>query len=142
MSLPEPPEGQRYQPPVSLTAHRTIALAGWSKAEAPAAPAADRIVSYNDNQQGFDEVRASLGDVSKQLSLGNDNEMFSDEEIEEARREVLMLSHAFGCEAIRTGWLLIPAIKCLRWIADKAAGATIGHLAMKALDAIIRWFAP
>jgi hypothetical protein len=141
-SLPELLDGQRHQPPVSLTAHRATALAGWLEGGSSPAPAADRIVTYDDNQQGFEEVRSSLRAVSEQLSLGNDHGNLSEEDVQQARRDILILSHAFECEAIRTGWLLGPALKCLKWIADKAVGATVGQLAMKAFDAVIRWFGP
>lgn len=97
-------------------------------------------MSYADNQQGFDEVRASLSALAEQLAVGNDQGNLSEAEREEGRREVSTLSHAFDGEAIRTGWLLALAKNCLKWISDRAAESTIGDLALRAFDVIIKWF--
>ncbi|RUN75996.1 hypothetical protein EJC47_13860 [Sphingomonas sp. TF3] len=133
-------DGERYQPAVSITTRRDQALAGWSDFPSDTAPAADRIVRYSDNQAGFEAARDALAQVAKQLTEGNDHGGLDQDEVEDARRQIMIIQHAFACEAIHIGWIVPPALKSLRWIADKALGALIGHLAVTAIEIIVTNF--
>lgn len=135
-SLEERPDGARFQPEVLVQTSRADALAGWG--DIVAAPAADRVVSFQDNQPAIDEAREALKTLADHLRDSNDHGELTTAEIEEAAREVMILEHAFACEALRVDWIMTIATKSLRWIADKAAGALIGRLAIDALIAIAK----
>lgn len=135
-SLEERPNGVRYQPDVLVQTSREAALAGWG--DKVGAPAADRIVTFRDNQPAIDEAREALKALSDHLRDSNDHGDLTAAEVEEAAREVMILEHAFACEALRADWIMPIATRSLRWIADKAAGAVIGLLAVKALIAIAK----
>ncbi|MGN6271412.1 MAG: hypothetical protein ACTHM0_16130 [Sphingomonas sp.] len=133
-SLEERADGVRYQPDVSIHTNKQIALLGWG--EEVAAPAADRIVTFQDNQPAADDARAALEALSTQLRSGNDFGDLTPVEVEEAAREVMLLEHAFACEAIRVDWIMPIATRTLRWIASEAGRAMVGQLAVAALAAI------
>jgi hypothetical protein len=57
-------------------------------------------------------------------------------EVEEACREVWLLEQLFKEERVRVNWVEPIAKSCLRWVADKAAGAAVGKYALKVLAAI------
>jgi hypothetical protein len=99
------------------------------------APAADRIVRFSDNAPKLVSTQIALENLSQQLSGGNDYGELSVDEVEEAKREVWILSQLIQQEAVRISWVEPLAKNCLQWIAAKAAEQVLGALAIAALTA-------
>jgi hypothetical protein len=104
-------------------------------------PASDRIVLLTDNQEELDALRTSLAELSDQLKDANDVGAMTELEVDEARREIWLLEQSFNCQGVRVDWIEPIAKGCLKWISEKAAGATVGEAAKKALLAFLKWLA-
>ena len=124
-----------------VTTDKALALTGQRSVVPQDAPASDRIVRYDDNSAAFDEVRDGFRDLAKSLSEGNDVGKMTEAEVRQARQEVMMLRHAFGCDAINTDWLIEPTKKTLLWIANAAGEAVVGVAALGLLAIVIKYFA-
>jgi hypothetical protein len=126
---------ERQAPPAEMTGQEVS-----SAQRSNFVPASDRIVLLSDNQPQLIEARASVASLGEQLKTGNDLGELTEDEIEEARREVWFLEQALQNEAVRVDWIEPLAKACLKWIAAKAAEQVVGTLALMALAALAAFF--
>lgn len=96
-------------------------------------PASDRVVSVNHNSEPVKEARQSVDDLVEKLRLGNDLGNLTVEEADAAANEVYQLGLILDNENIRPAMIATFATTTLRWIADKAAGAVVGTMALSLL---------
>lgn len=101
-------------------------------------PAADRIVDLNHNSAAFKEFKAAFKALEKSVRTSNDFGDMSAKEVEVARSEVGQFSAEKEQLRIRPAHLWQVAKSTFLWLADHAAGAAIGTLALTALAALAR----
>lgn len=99
-------------------------------------PAADRIVRIDHNSKESKEFSAALQKLTESIRTSNDFGNFTEEEVEAVKFEVSMIDPGERQQWVRPSYIWQVAKSTLLWIADKAAGAVIGALALAALAAL------
>jgi hypothetical protein len=132
--LDEPPPGERWQPNLSVTAKKSLALAGWGEFSVPAS---DRLVRFDDNHPAIEEIRSDLSSLAETLRGSNSTEDFSYGEIEGARRELFIIDQMLACGGCRVDWVLPAAKSTLAWIALKAGEGLVQTAALAVLVKLI-----
>jgi hypothetical protein len=100
------------------------------------APASDRIVKLQDNQESADSLKTSLSELEVHLRSGNDLGNLSRDEADEAAREVSLLLLALANEGIRLDWFEDSMRSTLAYIARKAGEGIVSNLATAVLSAL------
>jgi hypothetical protein len=103
-------------------------------------PASDRVVRLDHNSEGLQEIRASAGDLKRQLQQSNDIGDMSDDDRKVAIQEIEGIEQDLSGEHLRLGAFLLRARSTLVWIGQQAGGAVVGTLALALLALIANFF--
>jgi hypothetical protein len=101
-------------------------------------PASDRIVRRDDNSAAFDEAVHTLDEAISAVAKANDIG-----DLTAGERDLVLSQLHEGRKLFDLAEIKVSAIRALvepklRWLADKAAGAVVGNLALAALAAIAK----
>ncbi len=129
--------GELIQPTVGMSLNKEEAFAFRPVSANATAPASDRIVKPQDNQESADLLKTSLGNLEAHLRSGNDLGNLLRDEADEAAREVSLLLLALANEGIRLDWFEDSMRSTLAYIARKAGEGIVSNLAVAALSALV-----
>tara|TARA_E500000305_G_scaffold87907_2_gene74499 strand:+ start:380 stop:1117 length:738 start_codon:yes stop_codon:yes gene_type:complete len=101
-------------------------------------PAEEETFPLDHNSSAYQEASKAFDDLLDAMKTSNDIGSLSDEEAEQARKEVEELKQELDAESVNLPSFGDKARVVLSWIGKEAAGAAIGALATAALVALAK----
>ena len=98
----------------------------------------DKVIELDQTSLEVIDVADELASLRRALSEANDVGGLSPEEIDVAVAEVSLLSNLWSQTRVRASQLIATAQSTLSWIVERAAGAAVGEIAKRLLEAIVR----